>query len=88
MNSSPLTSLDLVRQVLAQYCDAPPDSIVADAELAELKIDSLTLAELLFELEDRIGVTIAEAATPPQRIADILALIEPHMPLIRAKASA
>jgi len=88
MTTPLLTSLDLVRQVLAQYSDATPESIVPDAELAALKVDSLTLAELLFELEDRIGVTIAEAATPPQRIADVLALIEPHMDLIRAGAAA
>ncbi len=88
MNPSPLTSLDLVRQVLAQYSDAPPQSIVPEAELAALKVDSLTLAELLFELEDRIGVTIAESKAPPKCIGDILALIEPHMDLIRARAAA
>lgn len=88
MNRPVLTSLDLVREVLGQYCDAPPHSVVPEAELAALKVDSLTLAELLFELEDRIGVTIAESTTLPTRIADVLALVEPHMDLIRAKAAA
>ncbi len=88
MNPAPLTSLDLVRQALSHYSDAPPAGIVPEAELAALKVDSLTLAELLFELEDRIGVTIAESQSPPRRIGDILALIEPHMDLIRARAAA
>ena len=88
MTTTPMTALDLVRQVLGHYSDAPVDSIVPEAELAALQVDSLTLAELLFELEDRIGVTIAEPAERPTSIADILVLVEPHMDLIRAKSAA
>ena len=88
MTATPMTALDLVRQVLVQYSDAPAETIVPEAALEALKVDSLTLAELLVELEDRIGVTIAEPAERPTTIADVLVLVEPHMDLIRAKAPA
>ena len=82
------TALDLLRQVLGQFSDAPPEQIVPEAELSSLQVDSLTLAEMLFELEDRIGVTMAEPASPPRTVADMLVLIEPYMDQIRAKAAA
>ena len=88
MTPSPMTALDLVRQVLAHYCDAPSEAVVPEAELSALQVDSLTLAELLFELEDRVGVSMAEPAERPRTVADILVLVEPHMDLIRAKAAA
>lgn len=82
------TALDVLRQVLGHYSDAPAEKIVPEAELADLQVDSLTLAELLFELEDRIGVPMAEPAELPKRVSDILLLIEPHIAQIRAKAAA
>lgn len=82
------TALDVLRQVLSHYSDAPAEKIVPEAELADLQVDSLTLAELLFELEDRIGVPMAEPAELPRRVSDILRLIEPHMAQIRARAAA
>lgn len=81
------TALDLLRQVLSHFTDVPPEQIVPEAELAALQVDSLTLAEMLFELEDRIGVTMTEPAERPTRVADILVLIEPHLDLIRAKVA-
>lgn len=88
MIANTTTSLDLLRQVLAHFTDATPEQIVPEAELASLQVDSLTLAEMLFELEDRIGVPMAEPTERPQTVADVLRLIEPYMDQIRAKAAA
>lgn len=88
MTTDNTTALDLLRQVLGQFTDATVEQIVPDAELSSLQVDSLTLAEMLFELEDRIGVTMAEPKTPPKLVSDILLLIEPHLDVIRARAAA
>lgn len=88
MTPDSTAALDLLRQVLAHFTDVPPEQIVPEAELVALQVDSLTLAEMLFELEDRIGVTMAEPAERPTRVADILLLIEPHVELIRARTAA
>lgn len=80
-------ALNLLRQVLAKFSDAKPEAIVPEAELSALEVDSLTLAEMLFELEDRVGVSMNEPREPPRTIGDILRLIEPHLEQIRAKVA-
>lgn len=72
-------ALDLLRQVLGHLTDATPEQIVPEAELASLQIDSLTLAEMLFALEDRLGVTVIEPTERPQTVADVLRLIAPQL---------
>ena len=78
------TALDLLRQSLSQFTDAPYEAIVPDAALADLQVDSLTLAELLFELEDRLAVTMPEPAERPQTVGDLLRLVEPLLDVVRS----
>jgi len=88
MTPDTTTALDMLRQVLGQFTDAPLDQLTPETELASLQVDSLTLAEMLFALEDRIGVTMDEPKEPPKLVSDVLTLIEPHLDTIRAKAAA
>ena len=85
-NSS--TALALLRQVLGHFTDATPEQIVPGAALTDLQIDSLTLAEMMFELEDRLGVAMPEPAERPQTVADVLALIVPYLAQIGDQAAA
>ena len=80
-------ALALLRQVLGHFSDATPEQVVPEAHLASLQVDSLTLAEMLFALEDRIGVTLDEPSVRPQTVADILRLIKPHLASIQARAA-
>lgn len=80
-------ALALLRQVLGHFSDATPEQVVPEADLASLQVDSLTLAEMLFALEDQIGVTLDEPAVRPQTVADILCLIQPHLDMIQARAA-
>ncbi|MGD9953642.1 MAG: acyl carrier protein [Burkholderiales bacterium] len=50
---------------------APPD-----AELAGLGVDSLTLLELMFEIEEKFGVKLAEDTPPPRSCGELAALVE------------
>lgn len=80
-------ALALLRQVLGHFSDATPEQVVPEADLASLQVDSLTLAEMLFALEDQIGVTLDEPSVRPHTVADILCLIEPHLASIQARAA-
>ena len=87
MSVPEMDSLTLIRQVIQKYCDAPPEAIVPEATLDALNVDSLSLAEMLFALEDTLGTSIAEPTQRPQTVADLQTLIEPFMGALAAKSS-
>ena len=87
MSVPEVDSLTLIRQVIQKYCDAPPESIVPEATLEALNVDSLSLAEMLFALEDTLGTSIAEPTERPQTVADLQKLVEPFMGALAAKTA-
>ena len=72
-------ALQLVRQALCRYIDVPPEQIERETVLKSVGVDSLTLAELLFELEDRLGKSMPDPAAPPQKVQDIIDILMPHL---------
>lgn len=81
-------TLNLVQQALSQYVDAPVERMTLDAQLQDLQIDSLTLAELLFEIEDRLGVELAETDVIPKTVGDLVRLVQPHIDPDQFKSAA
>lgn len=50
-----------------------------EMQLKELKIDSLTLAELIFELEDKLNIRVSDdELSKLKTIKDVIVLIEKH----------
>ena len=45
-------------------------------ELATLGVDSLTLLELMFEIEEKLGVDIGEDTPPPKTCGELRQMIE------------
>jgi acyl carrier protein len=86
MSAPEITALTLIRQVIGKYSDAAPEKVVPEATLEELELDSLSLAEMLFALEDTLGTSIAEPTTRPRTVADLVKLIEPFMDELSKKA--
>lgn len=87
MSSTEFSCLPLIRQVIAEFSDVDSANLTPDVELETLGIDSLTLAEMLFALEDQLGVSMAEPTERPRRVGDLMKLVEPYSDLIRAKAA-
>ena len=48
----------------------------AGTELASLGVDSLAMLELMFEIEEKFGVTVDQDTTPPRNCGELAALIE------------
>ncbi|MEO8717212.1 MAG: acyl carrier protein [Burkholderiales bacterium] len=48
----------------------------AATELASLGVDSLSLLELVFEIEERFGVKVDQDTPLPRSCGDLLAMIE------------
>ena len=55
-----------------RIADCSPEKIVPEAKLAGLGIDSLMLVELLFEFEDKSGLTISSDLPIPKTVGELL----------------
>jgi acyl carrier protein len=71
-----MSSTDLIRTFLVDRLGVQPDQVTPEALLAELGVDSLMLAELMFEAEDRLGIDIPSDVQPPKTVAEMQAVID------------
>lgn len=51
-------TLDILREILVANFPLQPEAVHRDARLDALDIDSLSVVEVLFEVEDRFGIQI------------------------------
>lgn len=56
--ASSTSTLDVLREILVANFPVQPEAVHRAALLDELDIDSLSVVEVLFEVEDRFGITI------------------------------
>jgi acyl carrier protein len=78
---------ELIRQFLHERVGTHPEQVVDDALLADLGVDSLMLAELMFEAEDRLGIAIDSNVTMPKSVGDMVQLIDSLLAAKAAKAA-
>ena len=77
-----MTPYMFLAQVLSEKYDVDPDAISPEATLTELGLDSLTIVELLFDVEDEFGIEIPEERATFQTLAEAAALVDE---LVQAK---
>lgn len=77
---------ELIQNFLHDRLGIEADRIIGSARLADLGVDSLMLAELMFEAEDRLGISISSDQTPPETVADMVALIDKLLAAKRSSA--
>lgn len=53
---------DRILALLADYLDVPVDELTPQTTLAELEIDSLDFLEIMFEVEEELGIEIPDDA--------------------------
>ncbi len=77
-----MSPFEFLAQVLSEKYDVPREAISPEATLTELGLDSLTIVELLFDVEDEFGIEIPEERATFQTLAEAAALVEE---LVQAK---
>lgn len=77
-----VSSYPFLAEVLAEKYDVEAQAISPDATMAELGLDSLTLIELLFDLEDEFGIEFPEERATFSTLGEAAAVIDD---LVRAK---
>lgn len=70
------STLDTLRAILAQDYPSAPQPLSADVPLASLGIDSLGVAELLFNIEDRFGITLPAEPVALLTLGDVVDFID------------
>ena len=71
-----MTPYAFLADVLSKKYDVDPDAISPEATLTELGLDSLTIVELLFDVEDEFGIEVPEERATFETLAEAAALVE------------
>lgn len=71
-----MDSKELIQTFLRDRLGVGPERVVHEAVLADLGVDSLMLAELMFEAEDRLGISIGSDEGVPRTVGEMTAVIE------------
>ncbi|HEY9095308.1 MAG TPA: phosphopantetheine-binding protein [Hydrogenophaga sp.] len=80
-----MQSIELIAKFLKDRLGAEREQVVESAVLVDLGVDSLMLAELMFEAEDNLGISIDSNVEVPKTVGDMVQLLDG---LLAAKASA
>ena len=72
-----MDTLDRLTHLIHDKFGVELDTIMPDAPFASYALDSLTVAELMFEIDDALHVTVPdEAATTVTTLRELAALID------------
>ena len=77
-----MTPYAFMAEVLSEKYDVDRKAISPEATLTELGLDSLTIVELLFDVEDEFGIEVPEERATFQTLAEAAALVDE---LVQAK---
>ncbi|MBK8072464.1 MAG: acyl carrier protein [Ramlibacter sp.] len=69
-----------VIDLLVETFGLKPEQLTPDATLQSLGLDSLSIVEFMFEIEDRYKIKLPDAPEMPATLGEMLALIEPLLP--------
>ena len=71
-----MDSIGLIREFLHDRLGISPDSVIPEAPLDDLGVDSLMLLELMFEFEDRFGITLSKDLKSPKTVGEMAVLMD------------
>ncbi len=75
-------SYAFLAELLSEKYDVDPEAISPEAALTELGLDSLTVVELLFDVEDEFEIEVPEERATFETLAEAAALVDE---LVQAK---
>ncbi len=79
-----MSPYEFLAETLSEKYDVDREAISPEATLTELGLDSLTVVELLFDVEDEFEIEVPEERATFQTLAEAAALVEE---LLQAKGA-
>jgi acyl carrier protein len=77
-----MSSHAYIQEVLVKKFDVKPEAAVPEATLADLGLDSLSIAELMFDVADKYDIDIPDERTNINTLGEAVKLVDE---LVRAK---
>jgi acyl carrier protein len=71
-----MDSLTIIREFLDSRLEIAPERVLPEAKLDDLDVDSLMLAEIVFEFEDRFNLTLPRNLKSPRTVGELVALMD------------
>lgn len=71
-----MNSLSLIREFLHDRLGVAAEEIVPEAMLDAVGVDSLMILELMFEFEERFGITLSKGLPPPRTVGEMADLMD------------
>ncbi len=71
-----MDSIGLIREFLKDRLGVEPDTVVPEAPLADLGVDSLMMLELMYEIEDRFNIKLSSDLKTPQTVGEMVVLMD------------
>ena len=83
-----MTTLETLQDILASEYKIAPERLTPDIELAAIGLDSLSVVELLFKIEDTFALTIVnDTPTNLVTVSDVVVYIDGLLAARRAAAT-
>jgi acyl carrier protein len=71
-----MSHLPIIRQFLHERLQINPDSVSADSTLAELKVDSLRMLDLMFDLEEKLDIVLTSDIPAVRTVGELDDLLD------------
>ena len=68
--------MEVIQQLIAASAEVPVESLDPNRLLEELDVDSLTVLEVMFDLEDKFKIRMPEERVPIKTVQDIADLVD------------
>ncbi len=75
-----MQALELIRTGIAENTDIDPATVTPSCRLDELGVDSFTLLELIFTLEEQMEIEFGSDVGTPETVQDLIDILQPHLP--------
>ena len=75
-----MQALELIRTGIAENTDLDPATVTPSSRLDELGVDSFTLLELIFTLEEQMEIELGSDVGTPETVQDLIDILQPHLP--------
>ncbi len=71
-----MSSLQTIQRMMVEQFDLKPENLTPDAQLESLGLDSLSVIEFMFNLEDELKIKLPDERVEIKTIGDVVNILD------------